>query len=107
MERQTFLPFPHFCSSEFLIRLSCFSYRYLNQIRSSSICQTEQRFNDSIEHSKNISEFTHGFLQKLIEESRELQSHAIQVDEIQTTSILEFQKAYEVHFAEFCAQRKC
>ncbi|GFY97845.1 P-loop containing nucleoside triphosphate hydrolases superfamily protein [Actinidia rufa] len=57
--------------------------------------ELRQRFNDSIEHSKNISEFTHGFLHKLIEESRELQSHAIQVDEIQTTSILEFQKAYE------------
>ncbi|XP_057506959.1 kinesin-like protein KIN-5C [Actinidia eriantha] len=57
--------------------------------------ELRQRFNDSVEHSKNISEFTHRFLHKLIEESRELQSHAIQVDEIQTKSILEFQKAYE------------
>ncbi|CAL5389232.1 unnamed protein product [Camellia sinensis] len=53
-----------------------------------------QRFHASIEQSKNISEYTHGFLHQLIEQSKNLQSHATQVDEIQTTSIEEFEKAY-------------
>ncbi|KAI8016225.1 Kinesin-like protein KIN-5C [Camellia lanceoleosa] len=57
--------------------------------------ELRQRFHASIEHSKNISEFTYGFLHQLIEQSKNLQSHATQVDEIQTMSIKEFQKAYE------------
>ncbi|KAF5953942.1 hypothetical protein HYC85_006798 [Camellia sinensis] len=57
--------------------------------------ELQQRFHASIEHSKNISEFTYGFLHQLIEQSKNLQSHATQVDEIQTMSIKEFQKAYE------------
>ncbi|KAF5954047.1 hypothetical protein HYC85_006903, partial [Camellia sinensis] len=57
--------------------------------------ELRQRFHASVEHSKNISEFTYGFLHQLIEQSKNLQSHATQVDEIQTTSIKEFQKAYE------------
>ncbi|KAF5953941.1 hypothetical protein HYC85_006797 [Camellia sinensis] len=51
------------------------------------------RFHASIEQSKNISEYTHGFLHWLIEQSKNFQSHATQVDEIQT-SIEEFEKAY-------------
>ncbi|KAA8516740.1 hypothetical protein F0562_017062 [Nyssa sinensis] len=58
--------------------------------------ELRQRFNASIEHTKNISEFTHEFLQKLLEESRRLGGHATQVDEIQMKTIAEFQKAYEV-----------
>ncbi|KAH7854811.1 hypothetical protein Vadar_018028 [Vaccinium darrowii] len=54
-----------------------------------------QRFNVSMEHSKNISEFTNGFLHKLMEESGKLQSHVTSIDDIQTRSIVEFQKAYE------------
>ncbi|XP_052174381.1 kinesin-like protein KIN-5C isoform X2 [Diospyros lotus] len=57
--------------------------------------ELRQRFNVSVEHSKKISEFTHGFLHELIEELGKLQSHATQSDEIQRTSIAEFQKAYE------------
>ncbi|KAE9465600.1 hypothetical protein C3L33_02492, partial [Rhododendron williamsianum] len=54
-----------------------------------------QRFNVSIEHSKNMSEFTNGFLHKLMEESGKLQSHVTKIDDIQSRSIVEFQKAYE------------
>ncbi|KAM7526033.1 hypothetical protein LguiA_015935 [Lonicera macranthoides] len=57
--------------------------------------ELRQRFNDSIEHAKHISVFVHGFLDKLIEESEQLGSHAVQADEIQTKCISEFQKAYE------------
>lgn len=58
-----------------------------------------QRFNVSMEHSKNISEFTNGFLHKLMEESGKLQSHVTSIDDIQTRSIVEFQKAYEVNLS--------
>ncbi|KAI8562998.1 hypothetical protein RHMOL_Rhmol03G0079800 [Rhododendron molle] len=54
-----------------------------------------QRFNISIEHSKNMSEFTNGFLHKLMEESGKLQIHVTEIDDIQSRSIVEFQKAYE------------
>ncbi|KAK3043529.1 hypothetical protein RJ639_002108 [Escallonia herrerae] len=57
--------------------------------------ELRQRFTDSIEHTTNISDFVHGFLHKLIEESKELENHATQVDEIQTKCISDFQKAYE------------
>ncbi|XP_059646666.1 kinesin-like protein KIN-5C [Cornus florida] len=57
--------------------------------------ELRQRFNVSLENTTNISEFIHGFLQKILEESRRLESHATQVDEIQMKSIAEFQKAYE------------
>lgn len=56
-----------------------------------------QRFKVSIEHSKNMSEFTNGFLHKLMEESGKLQSHVTKIDDIQSRSIVEFQKAYEVN----------
>ncbi|KAI3471800.1 hypothetical protein Pfo_028453 [Paulownia fortunei] len=57
--------------------------------------ELRQRFNASIEHLMNTSESLHGFLEKLLEESKRLGSHATQVDEVQTKCIAEFQKAYE------------
>ncbi|KAA8518561.1 hypothetical protein F0562_016035 [Nyssa sinensis] len=57
--------------------------------------ELRERFNVSIEHTMNMSEFTHGFLQKLMEESRRLENHASQVDEIQMKSIAEFQRAFQ------------
>lgn len=48
----------------------------------------------------NTSETIHEFLDKLFEESKSLERHAIEVDEIQTKSIIEFQKAYEVHYTK-------
>ncbi|XP_052172781.1 kinesin-like protein KIN-5C [Diospyros lotus] len=57
--------------------------------------ELRERFNVSIEHFRNISEFTDGFIHMLSEESKKLQSHATHVDEMQATRIKEFQKAYE------------
>ncbi|KAI6674070.1 hypothetical protein NL676_001976 [Syzygium grande] len=57
--------------------------------------ELRQRFNVSIEHTKDISEYTNGFLGKLIEESKNLEGHAAHIEEIQMKSIAEFQKAYE------------
>ncbi|XP_024968128.1 kinesin-like protein KIN-5C [Cynara cardunculus var. scolymus] len=57
--------------------------------------ELRKRYNVSIHHTTNISEFIHGIFDKLMEESKDLGSHANQVDEIQTKSIEEFQKAYE------------
>ncbi|GFZ02508.1 P-loop containing nucleoside triphosphate hydrolases superfamily protein [Actinidia rufa] len=57
--------------------------------------ELRQRFNVSIEHLKNITDFTSGVVCELTEESRKLQNHAAQIDEIQTISIADFRKAYE------------
>ncbi|XP_057497269.1 kinesin-like protein KIN-5C [Actinidia eriantha] len=57
--------------------------------------ELRQRFDVSIEHSKNITDFTGRVLHELTEESRKLQIHAAQIDEIQTISIADFRKAYE------------
>ncbi|KAI3772458.1 hypothetical protein L6452_03644 [Arctium lappa] len=57
--------------------------------------ELRKRYNVSIHHTTSISEFIHGIFDKLMEESKELGTHANQVDEIQTKSIEEFQKAYE------------
>ncbi|XP_023734306.1 kinesin-like protein KIN-5C [Lactuca sativa] len=57
--------------------------------------ELRKRFNESIHHTTNISEFINGIFDKLMEESKELGAHANKVDEIQTKSINEFQKAYE------------
>lgn len=61
----------------------------------------QQRFDDSIHHTTNISEYINGIFDKLIEESKEFGNHASQVDAIQTKNIDEFQKAYEVHIVNF------
>nr|XP_043621293.1 kinesin-like protein KIN-5C [Erigeron canadensis] len=54
-----------------------------------------KRFDASIHHTTNISEFINGIFDKLMEVSKELGSHTNQVDETQTKNIDEFQKAYE------------
>ncbi|KAJ9695076.1 hypothetical protein PVL29_010530 [Vitis rotundifolia] len=54
-----------------------------------------QRFHVSMEKTRGISEFTHGFLHNLLEESRKLENHATIAEETQMKSIAEFQKAYE------------
>lgn len=56
-----------------------------------------QRFNDSTEHLTNISAIIQRFFDKLLDESKRLEKHATTVDEIQTKSIAEFEKAYEVY----------
>lgn len=60
-----------------------------------------QRFDDSIHHSANVSEVINGIFDKLMEESKQLENHANQVDETQTKNIDEFQKAYEVYLKHF------
>ncbi|PIN02856.1 Kinesin-like protein [Handroanthus impetiginosus] len=57
--------------------------------------ELRQRFNTGAEHLKNTSESLHGFLEKLLVESKRLERHATQVDEVQTKCISEFRKAYE------------
>ncbi|KAJ8537625.1 hypothetical protein K7X08_014165 [Anisodus acutangulus] len=57
--------------------------------------ELRQRFSDSTEHLTNISEIIRGFFDKLLDESKRLKRHATTVDEIQTKSIAEFEKAYE------------
>ncbi|KAK3226888.1 hypothetical protein Dsin_006750 [Dipteronia sinensis] len=54
-----------------------------------------QRFHAAIEQTKDISEYTIGFLQKLKEESKSLENFAVKADDIQMNNIAEFQKAYE------------
>ncbi|KAM0021520.1 putative plus-end-directed kinesin ATPase [Helianthus debilis subsp. tardiflorus] len=57
--------------------------------------ELRKRFNDSIHHTTNISEFINDVFDKLMEESKEIGNHANQVDEIQTKNIDEFKKAFE------------
>lgn len=57
--------------------------------------ELRQRFNDSIEHIKDVSEFLNDYLQKMTEESSKLGGHASQIEEIQIQSISAFQKAFE------------
>ena len=56
-----------------------------------------QRFHVSMEKTRDISEFTHGFLHNLLDESRKLETHANEAEETQMKSIAEFEKAYEVN----------
>lgn len=58
--------------------------------------EIQQRFQVTIERTKDIAEYTNGFLQKLLEESKSLENYAVQADENQMKSIADFQKAYEV-----------
>lgn len=50
----------------------------------------------SVYHTTDVSEFIHCVFYKLVEEPKELGSHANQVDDIQKKCIDEFKKAYEV-----------
>ncbi|KAM1109134.1 hypothetical protein EV1_008676 [Malus domestica] len=57
--------------------------------------ELKQRFNLSIKQIKDISEYSQGFLHKLLEESKRLEDHVGQTNDIKLNSIAEFQKAYE------------
>ncbi|XP_004249436.1 kinesin-like protein KIN-5C [Solanum lycopersicum] len=57
--------------------------------------ELRQKFHDSTEHLANISEIIQGYFDKLVEESKKLERHALTVDEIQTKCIAEFEAAYE------------
>ncbi|XP_044489949.1 kinesin-like protein KIN-5C [Mangifera indica] len=57
--------------------------------------ELRQRFLATIEKTKDISEYSSGFIQKLLEESKSLENYAVQADEVQIKSIADFQKAYE------------
>ena len=56
----------------------------------------KKRFNVSAEQIKDISECTQEFVDKLLEEAKRLENFASEADEMQTKSIAEFKKAYEV-----------
>lgn len=66
-----------------------------------------QRFHVGVEHTTVMSNFIVGLLDKLVEESCHLQAYASRAHELQTKTIADFQKAYEVCFqaiiAEVCA----
>ncbi|CAI0391696.1 unnamed protein product [Linum tenue] len=57
--------------------------------------ELRQRFNSSSEQTKQISDYTDGFLCKLMDQSQTIQNHVMGVDNIQMNSIADFQKAYE------------
>ncbi|KAK1404707.1 kinesin-like protein KIN-5C [Heracleum sosnowskyi] len=57
--------------------------------------ELRQKFAASIDLSTNISKHIHEFLDNLIKEAKQLESHAIDINEVQTKSITDFQKAYE------------
>lgn len=64
-----------------------------------------QRFNVSMEKTRDISEFTLGFLHNLLEESKKLENHSTDAEESQVKIITEFQKAYEVSPGTSTVQR--
>ncbi|CAL9025903.1 unnamed protein product, partial [Prunus brigantina] len=57
--------------------------------------ELKQRFHSSIKQTMDISEYSQGFLHKLLEESKRLEDHVTQTSDIKMNSIAEFQKAYE------------
>ncbi|KAH7512183.1 hypothetical protein FEM48_Zijuj12G0063400 [Ziziphus jujuba var. spinosa] len=57
--------------------------------------ELRQRFHASIEQTKSISEYSQGFLHKLLQESKILEDHVTTVNDFKMKSIDEFQKAYE------------
>ncbi|CAN1134073.1 Kinesin-like protein KIN-5C [Linum perenne] len=57
--------------------------------------ELRQRFNSSCDQTKQISEYTDGFLCKLVEQSKTLQNHVTKAENFQMNSIADFQKAYE------------
>lgn len=61
----------------------------------------KQRFHASIEQTKSISEYSQGFLHKLLQESKILEDHVTTVNDFKMKSIDEFQKAYEVRCIQF------
>ncbi|KAG0478624.1 hypothetical protein HPP92_013343 [Vanilla planifolia] len=59
--------------------------------------ELHERFNSSLDHSKEMSNFVFKILDDLREESRKLQSHSLRFQEVQSRSIADFRKAYEEH----------
>ncbi|PRQ43996.1 putative plus-end-directed kinesin ATPase [Rosa chinensis] len=57
--------------------------------------ELKQKFHSSINQTKEISEYSQGFLHKLMEESKRLEDHVTNANDIKMKSISEFQKAYE------------
>lgn len=57
--------------------------------------ELKQKFDSSSEQTKEISEYSQGFLHKLMEESKRLEDHVTNANDIKMKSISEFQKAYE------------
>ncbi|GAB2257646.1 hypothetical protein Droror1_Dr00013806 [Drosera rotundifolia] len=55
--------------------------------------ELQQRFNDGVEHMKEISLYIGGYLQKIVEELSKLSNHATK--EIQEKNISAFQKSFE------------
>ncbi|KAK8936898.1 125 kDa kinesin-related protein [Platanthera zijinensis] len=58
--------------------------------------ELRERFNTSLDHTKEISSFVFELIDELKEKSEKLQSHSSWVHEVQTQGITEFQKAHEV-----------
>lgn len=65
-----------------------------------------QRFDASVEQTKDISEYSQGFLHKLLEESKRLEDHVNVVNDLKMKSIADFQKAYEVRCMNFLVMHK-
>ncbi|XP_010520703.1 PREDICTED: kinesin-like protein KIN-5C [Tarenaya hassleriana] len=57
--------------------------------------ELRQKFQVTIEKTHEVAEYTKTFFQKLMEESKSAEDHAIQADETQIKSIIDFQKAYQ------------
>lgn len=57
--------------------------------------ELRQKFVASFDLSTNLSKHIHEFLDNIIKEARQLESHASDINEVQTKSITDFQKAYE------------
>ncbi|KAG6744026.1 hypothetical protein POTOM_052734 [Populus tomentosa] len=54
-----------------------------------------QRFHVSSEQKEEVSEYMNGFLDKILEQCKNLENHAVQADAVQMKNIDDFQKAYE------------
>ncbi|KAJ6300219.1 hypothetical protein OIU76_021089 [Salix suchowensis] len=57
--------------------------------------EMRQRFHVSSEQRKEVSEYMNGFLDKILEQCKSLENHAVQADAVQMKNIADFQKAYE------------
>ncbi|KAJ6745954.1 125 KDA KINESIN-RELATED PROTEIN-LIKE [Salix koriyanagi] len=57
--------------------------------------EMRQRFLVSSDKRKEVSEYMSGFLDKILEQCKSLENHAVQADAIQMKNITDFQEAYE------------
>jgi len=60
------------------------------------VCCELKRFNLSVEQIKEISERSEELVEKLFEETKKLEEFVARADQMQTESIDDFKKAYEV-----------